>query len=288
MRRLTITAVYLFILLISLSADSDVQLRLQPNLYDHASNSVYVNVEIKYDGAGEFVLADQNYRIYFDASSLQFDTKYSNSDLPSDLYSDIYIHEHLENVPAGKVNQLEFDKNLGFVNFSINLSNDFTGGIKIKPSHGWERVAILRFQLAPNQDPADIVWSREGTTNKYATAFVQIMEWLGPNKTELADITEFTDTSVADFRAPQISIVILAPNPAIDFVKVKLDAQTLDQVDIKISNALGQEVHKTKMVRGSTVLQISTSEYSPGTYTLEAIDRSTGRKFTETFIKISK
>ncbi|MFT4567841.1 MAG: hypothetical protein ACI9FN_002809 [Saprospiraceae bacterium] len=286
MCRLTITVVSLFILFVSLSANSDVQLRLQPNLYDPASNSVYVNVEIKYDGTGEFVLADQNYRIYYDASSLQFDTKYSNSDLPSDLYSDILIHELLENVPADKVNQLKFDKNLGFLNFSINLSNNFTGGIKIKPSHGWERVAILRFQLAPNQDPADIVWSRNGTTNKYATAFVQIMEWLGPNNTELAEISEFTDTSVADYRAPQISKVVLAPNPAIDFVKVTLDAQALDKVGVVIRNAIGQSVYKTSMIRGSKLLQIPLSDLIGGTYTLEAMDKATGRKFTEAFIKV--
>ena len=287
MRRLTVTASYLVLFILSLSANSDVQLRLQPNIYDPSSNSVYVNVEIKYDGAGEFILADQNYRIYFDASSLQFDSKYSNSNLPNDLYSDIQIHELIENASADMVNQLEFDKNLGFLNFSIELSNDFAGGIKIKPLHGWKRVAILRFQLAPNQDPAEIVWSREGATNKYATAFVQIMEWLGPNRTTLTDISEFIDTSVADHRAAQISQVVLAPNPAIDFVNVTLDVQVLDQVDIKISSAVGQSVIESTMARGSTVLQIPLNELTVGTYTFEALDRSTGMKFTETFIKVN-
>jgi len=288
MHRLTIIATCLFIVSIALSANSDVKLRLQPNLYDPSSNSVYVNVEIKYDGAGEFVLADQNYRIYFDASSLHFDAKYSNSDLPSDLYSDLKIHELIEDAPADKVNQLKFDKHLGFLNFSINLANEYIGGIKIKESHDWERVAVLRFQLEPNQNPADIVWSREGTTNKYATAFVKIMEWLGPNRTTLAEISEYIDTSVADNRAPQISNIDISPNPAIDFIKVSFDAQALDEVDINISNAIGQSVHQDIMVRGSNALQISLNDLTEGTYTLEALDKATGRIFTETFIKVSK
>ncbi len=286
MQRLTTTASILVFVIQILFGYDNVFLRLQPNFYDASTNSVYVDVEIKYDGSGQFVLADQNYRIYFDAASLKFDREHSNSDLPKDLYEPLYIHELIEDVQASGIDQLDFDGHLGFLNFSINLTDDRQGGIVIEKKHGWERVAVLKFELAPNQNPADIVWSRNGMTHKYATAFVQILEWISPNKTALASISQFYDTSVADIRAPKISEITLSPNPAIEYVKIQLDQQPLQDVQISISNSIGQTVYTTTMFRGSKVLQIPVEELNQGTYNIELLDTATGYVFTETFVKV--
>lgn len=267
-------------------ASDDIFLRLQPSQYDAKSNSVYVEVELKYDGSSSFVLADQNYRLYFDAASLKFDAQHSKSTLPKALYSSLDIHEVVQGAPAGPIDQLHFDDELGFINFSINLNNENTGGIQLKRDEEWRRIAILKFELEPNQDPAEIVWSRDGFTHKYATAFVQILQWHAPYKTTLAKVSEFYDTSVADNRAPQIGDITLAPNPAIDFINIQLDHQAVADVNVKVTDIMGRAVHTHTFSRGDMTCSIDVENLTAGKYNVEIHDSATGSIYVETFVKV--
>ena len=47
-------------------SNEDVSLRLVPSFFDNATQTVYVDVEIRYNGAGELYLADQNIRLFYD------------------------------------------------------------------------------------------------------------------------------------------------------------------------------------------------------------------------------
>ena len=283
--RSLIALVIVFVASIGYASD-DIFLRLQAGEYDPSSNSVYVDVELKYDGNHAFVLADQNYRLYFDAASLTFDAKKSKSTLPKSLYSNIDIHEIVQGASAGTVDQLEFDEHLGFLNFSINLNSDYSGGVRLKRNEEWKRIAVLRFELEPNQDPAGIVWSRDGFTNKYATAFVQILQWHAPYKTSLAKVSEFYDTSVADNRAPRIGNITLAPNPAIEFVNIKLDNQAVADVNIRILDVVGKPMISETLSRGAINSSIAVDQLAAGTYNVEIHDSATGSLFVESFVKV--
>ena len=267
-------------------ASDEIYLRLQPIQYDTKSNSVYVEVELKYDGSNTFVLADQNYRLYFDAASLKFDAKQSKSTLPKALYGNLDIHEVVQGAPAGPIDQLEFDDKLGFINFSINLNNEQLGGIRLKRDEEWRKIALLKFELEPNQDPADIVWSRDGFTHKYATAFVQILQWHAPYKTTLARVSEFYDTSVADNRAPRIGEITLAPNPAIEFINIKLDHQATADLNVRVMDNMGRAILSQTLSRGDMDSAIAVEHLAAGKYNVEVHDSATGSIFVETFVKV--
>ena len=152
------------ILALHMMAIEDITLRLNPSFYDKSTNTVYVDVELKYNGYGHFKLADQNYRLYYDSAMLQLDEDYSRSDLPQDLYSSIQFMEVYEGLEADQVNQLNFDDHLGFINFNIDLNNDTEGGISLIQDEIWHRVAVLNFKVEDKDALSQIVWSRNDAT----------------------------------------------------------------------------------------------------------------------------
>jgi len=268
-------------------ANAEIKLRLNPNVYDAATQSIYVDVEIAYQGSGQLALADQNYRLYFDATTLSLVADQSNSDLPKDQYSPILFHEVLEDIDADGVNQLSFDNNLGFVNFSIDLVNDREGGLAIERKHGWERVAVLKFKMK-GDDPSEIVWGRESATNEYATAYVQIMEWKGPNWSEPVDIDIYEDALV-DMNKPLATDILfdVSPNPAIDFIRLDFE-QPINGGVLKIYSMVGIEVFDLNLDPLIQNVKLPTTDLVPGAYTIEVKDNKTGMIRKESFVKVKK
>ena len=80
---ITITFALIAASALSLSA-KNVDLRLSQGLYDAPSSSLYVNVEIKYNDNGTFVLAGQNFRMYYNTDVIRLDADHSNMQLPMD------------------------------------------------------------------------------------------------------------------------------------------------------------------------------------------------------------
>ncbi len=282
------TAIFLFICSLGL-ASNEVSLRLNPTYYDEYTQSIYVTVELRYDGHGLFYLADQNYRLFYDSKLLTLNKSKSRSDLPRDLYSKIIFMEVLENLKAGSVNELAFDEQLGFVNFNIDLSDVNHGGIPIGSSEEWHRVAILNFKVHDKESLSEIIWSNADRTSKYATAFVEIMEWIGPNHTQQASVKDYIDARfnlIDDGIAGSIQV---APNPAIDFLNLSLTKELAEEITIVIHDAMGKKVLSTKMNRGSLLKKVDISELSPGSYNLEIFEKDLFiSTYQTTFIKIRR
>ena len=264
-------------------ATKSVNLRLNPNFYDQASNSLYIDVDIQYSGHGKLVLADQNYRMYFDSENLHLDPSESFSDLPQDLYSDMSIKEVYEGVQVSGVDQLDFDHNLGFINFSIDLMDNLDGGIKLSREDGWQRVAVLKFEVKNSEDLSQIVWSRMGSTEDYATAFVEIMEWIAPNATEHVDIDQSENLEFqSEYNGnPDLSIKI-GPNPASDFVIVDFADGAQESVILMISDITGKVIQNHIIGRGTDEIFVPIDHLMAATYKIEVIDLKTEKRlYTE-------
>ena len=272
-----------------LTANSDIWLRLNPKFYDEHSQTVYVDVELRYLGQGNFTLADQNYRLYFDSELLSLNAKESHSDLPQDLYSDIQFMELLEELRADEINQLAFDDNLGFVNFNIDLNNLEEGGLPINRADSWQRVAVLNFKVKDPKELSEIVWSHSGSTDNYATAFVEIMEWVAPNQTEPVEIEEFIDAAFTSDEEANAMSVTLAPNPTVDFVKLSFEENLTNNMKVSVKNNIGQEVKQTMAYRGAQSLNLMVADLPSGTYTVEIMDANTKQvAHTTKLVKINR
>lgn len=268
-------------------AIEDITLRLNPSFYDESTQTVYVDVEIKYNGYGHFRLADQNYRLYYDSATLRLEEDFSRSDLPQDLYSPIHFMEVYEDLQADKINQLDFDDHLGFVNFNIDLNNNKEGGITIKKDEIWTRVAVLNFKVADKNSLSQIVWSRSDATEDYATAFVEIMEWVAPNKTTSASIEDYVDASFNLNEKEQLFAVEISPNPSSDFIKLTFDKDLSESLMVNIYDAAGKAVISSKAYRGAATLNLAIARLSAGSYNIELTTLDTEvRVSTASFMKI--
>ena len=248
---------------------TDITLRLQPTFYDESRHQLYVDVEVKYEGSGRFMLADQNYRLFFDSKTLRLVAEHSHSDLPQDLYGPLTFFEIADGLQAGDINQLDFDDDLGFVNFSIDLLNTQSGGLSITSKDDWQRVAVLNFTVDDPASLSQIIWSRAGRTDQYATAFVEIMEWKGPQHTEPASVNDMIDATFFHHIEGEKFDIAIAPNPATEFIKVSFDQNLTADHQISIIDPTGKTIKALQAYKGSKDAFIPIADLIPGSYILE-------------------
>lgn len=271
------------------SGMDDISLRLNPSLYDEHTQTLYVNVELRYSGHGQLYLADQNYRLYYDSELLSLKENESRSDLPQDLYSNLQFMEIFEGLEANNVNQLAFDAHLGFINFNIDLHNAAYGGLAIREEDKWQRVAVLNFKVSDEEQLSEIVWSQTGVTDEYATAFVEIMEWKGPNDTAPVKVNKLIDASFNKETASGDVSLTLAPNPTTDFVKLSFEEAIKQDYEVAVYDVTGRKVKRTVAFKGAASINMAVADLSAGNYLVELIDADTQESsFRTSFIKIDK
>ncbi|MFT6811309.1 MAG: hypothetical protein ACJA01_004557, partial [Saprospiraceae bacterium] len=178
-------------------AGSDaIDLRLSVARYDANASKVYVNVEVRYNEAGELSLGSQNYRFYYDSETLDLRSEETTQRL-SNNYGQITFEESHKGLNVDEVNQLSFDDNLGFANFSIPLINNREGGKVLSKQASWVSVATLVFDVLKTSASYEVVWGRDGVTDLYATAFVQVGAWRSQRVEETIAVNLFEDLSIA-------------------------------------------------------------------------------------------
>ena len=265
----------------------DISLRLSPSFYDEANQTIYVDVELRYRGQGQLNLADQNYRLYYDSEVLSVNEDRSRSDLPQDLYSQLEFMEVLEDLNAGDVNQLSFDDQLGFINFGIDLHSSDDAGISLRKEDDWQRVAVLNFNLNNKKDLSRIVWSQSGATDQYATAFVEIMEWVAPNETKPVNVHTYVDAAFKVNDHLSNVDLTLSPNPTVDFIKLEFDRPLESDMNVLIYDGTGKKVKDSMAYNKSKQVNLAVIDLSPGTYTIDL--RPVGTKqiaYSTTFVRI--
>ena len=283
----TVLALFCLCVIHGWTLATDLSLRLNPSFYDDHTNTIYVDVELRYDGAGPFTLADQNYRLFFDSKLLSLNEEMSRSDLPNDLYSGIQFMEILEDLEADEINELPFDNQLGFVNFNIDLQNNSNGGIDIRKEDDWQRIAVLNFQIEDKTSLSQIVWSTSEKTESYATAFVEIMEWLAPNHTEPAQVDQYIDAAFNISDEITNDQLEISPNPANDFITLSLDGSSDQSHDVIIYDVMGKKVKNSVMFKGVNKSKLDITDLLPGTYTVELVNDAKSSTITRGhFIKV--
>lgn len=257
-------ATLLFTLTVSLAFATEVEIKFEQ--VQVTDNKLYVDVEVR-SQSDEFILAGQNLRAYFDTSVLAFDKSNSKSQLNNDIYSPLNIITHRENIDASRVGQLDFDKNLGFINMTIDLMDVTNGGTAI--SDEWVTIATLAFDIKKKNATADIVWARLGAGDAYATAFVQISEWRNYNTIVKTDVIEHTDLSYVPSKKKYTKSegeITVGPNPTQDYIEVKQESQTGEILLIDMNGAVVVEqaiksrstrIDMTNLSAGNYVIYIS-------------------------------
>ncbi len=261
-----------------------IDVRLNPSFFDASHKMLYVDIELKYNGQGIWVLADQNYRLYFDASNLKFVRDKYRPDLPYDLYSELQFVEIVDKADASSVGGLRFDNELGFLNFNVDLLDDQSGGLRITPKDGWVKVLTLKFKISKPENLNEIIWSTRGRTDKYATAFVEIMEWKAPMLIKPADINRFVDASFEQKKTKETDIII-GPNPTTDMVIITWMEPLRGGHDISVTDMSGMEVINVSARSGISDMRVNVAGLAAGAYQI-TISKDKQRVHRERIIKV--
>jgi len=277
--RFLLTSIALILFSTILSATDQVDVRLAKSHLDYASMTLYVNVDIKNSHRGAFSLAGQNYRFFYDSETLSFSDSQSDSNLSSELYSDLKMVDHKENIVADKVNQLDFDDNLGFINFSIDLIDHVNGGVSVESDKDWLTVATLAFQVKDAAAVQSIVWGREGKSDEYATAFAEVSQWFSAERIQVMEISEFQDFNEvpqSEKNQALLADMSIGPNPAIEFVKISFDNTISDDMSVIVRDVQGREMTNKKLVQGDREAIIEVADWASASYFVEISSASDG------------
>lgn len=249
---------------------SNIELRFVEADYNTTSQELYVDIQLRNTEVGQIVLAGQNYRFYYDSEVLSLDETASESSLPSDTYGALKFENHIQNVKANHVNQLSFDDNLGFVNFAIDLTDNENGGVYVNKDE-WTTVATLKFTVLEIEKRYDVVWGRKGVSDLYATAFVELGEWVGSNVIDkvnivyYGDLTSEIETETEDARP----VIQVGPNPAADFVQISFDTELKDVTTIIVRDIAGRQIKKAVAGKGAISTKIDVTDLIATTYLIE-------------------
>ena len=171
------------LLTINLMAQSAYDIRLNLSHYDTLEKVAHYDVQLRSSGT-TWGLAGQNYRLYYDAAKAIF--LEGMSKLPS-AYQRFNLVQHVNGVDATSIDGgLAFANHLGFINFAIDLSDTYNGGIFLPNTGEWITTASLSFKIECElpENCMQTVWARADKTNAYATSFVEISTWESPNVTK--------------------------------------------------------------------------------------------------------
>jgi len=248
---------------------SDIELRFNATQHDVQNDELHVSIEVRYTQAGQYTLAGQNYRFYYDSETMTMSEEAIDLNLSRAVYGDVQIDAHTAGISADRVNQITFDDNLGFVNFSVS-SNNKAGGLTITEEDGWVSVASLKFELERGASSYDIVWGRNGMSDLYATAFVEIAQQVGGSNIAVSTISSYGDLSyeVSASRVAEGVNVQVGPNPTSDYVRVSLEEVANTQTTISFVDMTGKQVKQSTITAGNASATIDMTDLNSAAYTV--------------------
>ena len=263
-----------FVLVSTQVSASEVELRFSKANFNESTQELFVDVEVQYTLNGQLSLAGQNYRFFYSSEVLEFDADATTSLLSEKNYTSISVDNHKSGVKADKVNQLSFDNDLGFVNLSIDLHDLKNGGLVLTENDGWVTVARLKFDVKKEGAAYDIVWGREGVSELYATAFVEMGEWVSASKLDKLTVSYYGDLSSQDKSEAILAVadVTVGPNPTADFINITLETELQDAATIVLRDMTGRTVQTKVMTEGSISYRVDLSQLGSANYMLEMID----------------
>jgi hypothetical protein len=286
--RMTATIVALTFMQISLFASNGVDIRFTPASYDNSSHTLYVDIQVRAQD-NQLVLAGQNYRIYYNSEALTLNKDKAKLQLPSEKYSELKFHSLQENIDARGAGTLQFDKNLGFANFSVDLKDQEFGGISLSSLGEWHSVATLEFKVNREENDYQLVWGREEISQDYATAYVEMAEWIAPKKIRSLNINEYGDySSISNNNEIELTATSMTflPNPSQDFVQISFDQQLINSSQVIVRDLAGRQLllQYVDALVDKVVLDIS--EIPSGNYIVEVRSKNQTLIVSENLVKM--
>ncbi|MFK7979163.1 MAG: T9SS type A sorting domain-containing protein [Saprospiraceae bacterium] len=267
-----LTSALLLVSTITIFAQNHYNIRLSPNEVSPLGKVCY-DIQLASADGIDLNLAGQNYRLYYDANQLSYDKASSQILLPEEKYTALAIKDNLQNIDASGAGSLEFNRHLSFLNIGNDLKDEENGGTILPADGNWISTANVCFKLKENDNQAamakkfNVYWARPTLTQSYATAYVEIAEWTGPEQTRPAKAGMYVDqelsTSLETLANNTLSVY---PNPTKDKVFIKYEGK--EAFFLQVYNGIGQLMLTNKYPANSTNPSVDLGDLAAGMYQL--------------------
>jgi len=227
----------------------DVELRFTENRVE--GDLLFIDIDIKatdYD----LNLASHSIRAYYDHAALELVD--ITSQLPEAKYSSPAIEQMFTDGHNVELGILPFEDHMGFINMSVQLDDSNQGGVDI--STEWTTVHTATFKIIDDSRKGHIVWANEAKTSEFATAFVEVAEWVNADEIiakrafDLVNFEEDINTAVQEEVAFEVKI---GPNPTSSVANIYQD---VDGALLSVINMSGSTVIEQSLQQGTTTVNV--------------------------------
>lgn len=251
------------------------QYKIRLNIIDATSpNQVCYEIQLANTNNKDLNLAGQNYRLYYNSENYFFDEHMTTSLLPKEKYTPLIVKDNLAGIDALGIGELSFDSKLGFINIGSDLIDTENGGIALPISGEWISTTVICFDRPNISDDVkhEIYWARPALTKEYATAYVEVAEWVKPNQTQAVSAEEYLDIdlSTSITNAAVIDDIKVYPNPTNGKVYIERKANTPTKMCLRSMN--GALLLNHKSTNNQFINSLDLMNFPAGMYQLEIID----------------
>ena len=228
----------------------DVELRFAENRVE--GDLLFIDIDIRASNY-DFNLASHNIRAYYDHASLELVDV--TSQLPETKFGSPNIDQMFTDEYDVDLGVLSFEDHMGFINMSVLLNDAKNGGVDI--STEWTTIHTATFKIIDDSKKAHIVWANEHKTAEYATAFVEVAEWLSSDKIVAKDVfdlvnyeSEINKSAVAEANFE----IKIGPNPMSSVANIYQDNE---EAVLSIIDMTGAVIVEQKLDEGMTAVNVS-------------------------------
>ena len=235
----------------------DVELRFTENRVE--GDLLFIDIDIRASNY-DFNLASHNIRAYYDHASLELVDV--TSQLPETKYGSPNIDQMFTDGHEVDLGVLSFEDHMGFINMSVQLNDNKAGGLDVTTD--WVTIHTATFKIIDDSKKANIVWANEEKTGAFATAFVEVAEWVSADEIiakEAFDLVNYEaeiDRVVEDDTVFEVKI---GPNPTSSVANIY---QEVEGAILSVVDMSGSIVIERVLERGTTVVNVE--ELSSGSY----------------------
>lgn len=254
---------FLFLLSFHLSAQN-YDTRFQLSMINCETQQVCYDVQLRPNGAVGFNLAGQNYRLFYNSSIAAY---LSGQSLLPSQYGDYTLVQDVQGADASEIDgPLAFESTLGFLNYTMDLNDIQNGGITLTANQ-WTSTTNLCFTVEDDvlnsmESCFELIWAREGLTDEYATAFVEVSRWVSTNSTTNSLGIIYDDLDVDDGAS---SCLVINCQPTSINVSDVTTNESMDSAQVQICMAGPTTENVTVYLTTSDSTALAPTDYTSQT-----------------------
>lgn len=178
----------------------EYQIALSLNNVDCSSGLACYSVNILGSNGSSFTLGSQRYQLFYNSAVGSF---VSGTSQLGSAYQPLTLQAStpVENVNSSGVGDLPYESDLGFINFTIQLTDQNAGStVSINPAEAVTTAelcfAMTDLAVTERNVCFEATWARRGATEAYNASMVEIDEWISGSGSQEA-IGTFNDLNSA-------------------------------------------------------------------------------------------